>query len=65
MILPNTEADLVPVLLDRVSSAPGFERECPSFSFGVAQCPHEAIAVRRARRARGPRLYEAKERRDR
>ena len=42
MILPNTEADLVPALLDRVRQAAGVERACPAFSFGVAQCPDEA-----------------------
>jgi len=62
MILPNTEADLVPVLLDRVRSAPGFARECPSFSFGVAQCPLEASQFDELVDLADRRLYEAKER---
>jgi diguanylate cyclase (GGDEF)-like protein len=62
MILPHTEAALVPVLLDRVKSAPGFERECPSFSFGVAQCPLEATQFDELVRLADTRLYEAKER---
>jgi diguanylate cyclase (GGDEF)-like protein len=62
MILPNTEPDLVPVLLDRVRNAPGFERDCPSFSFGVAQCPQEATELEELISLADRRLYEAKER---
>jgi diguanylate cyclase (GGDEF)-like protein len=62
MILPNTPAELVPVLLDRVKSAPGFERECPSFSFGVAQCPSEATECDTLVALADARLYDAKER---
>jgi diguanylate cyclase (GGDEF)-like protein len=62
MILPNTESDLVPALLDRVRNAPGFERVCPSFSFGVAQCPQEATELDELVRLADARLYEAKER---
>ena len=50
------------MLLDRVKSAPGFERECPSFSFGVAQCPLEATQFDELVRLADTRLYEAKER---
>ena len=64
MILPNTEPDLVPTLLDRVMNAPGFERECPSFSFGVAQCPQEATEFDELVRLADTRLYEAKEHED-
>ena len=42
MILPNTEPDLVPALLDRVRRAEGVDSACPAFSYGVAQCPQEA-----------------------
>jgi diguanylate cyclase (GGDEF)-like protein len=61
MILPNTDSDLVPALLDRVKSAPGFERECPNFSFGVALCPSEASELEELVRLADRRLYEAKE----
>jgi len=62
MILPHTEPALVPVLLDRVRSAPGFERDCPSFSFGVAECPREATQFADLVQLADARLYEAKER---
>jgi diguanylate cyclase (GGDEF)-like protein len=61
MILPNTGADQVPALLDRVRSAPGFERECPSFSFGVAECPQEANDLDTLIKLADKRLYEAKD----
>jgi diguanylate cyclase (GGDEF)-like protein len=60
MILPNTEADLVPALLDRVRSAEGVERPCPAFSFGVAQCPSEATEFDELVQLADTRLYEAK-----
>jgi diguanylate cyclase (GGDEF)-like protein len=62
MILPNTEPELVPALLDRIKTATGFERECPSFSFGVAQCPQDASQFDELVRLADARLYEAKER---
>jgi diguanylate cyclase (GGDEF)-like protein len=62
MILPNTEPDLVPALLERVRQAEGFDRDCPSFSFGVAQCPREASEFEALVRLADARLYEAKER---
>jgi diguanylate cyclase (GGDEF)-like protein len=61
MILPNTEPDLVPALLDRVRNAEGVERACPAFSFGVAQCPQEATEFDELVRLADSRLYEAKE----
>jgi diguanylate cyclase (GGDEF)-like protein len=61
MILPNTEPDLVPALLDRVRSAEGVERACPAFSFGVAQCPQEATEFDALVSLADSRLYEAKE----
>jgi diguanylate cyclase (GGDEF)-like protein len=61
MILPNTEPDLVPALLDRVRNAEGVERACPAFSFGVAQCPQEATEFDALFQLADSRLYEAKE----
>jgi diguanylate cyclase (GGDEF)-like protein len=61
MILPNTEPELVPALLERVRSAPGLEDECPSFSFGVATCPKEADDFDALVRLADERLYQAKD----
>jgi diguanylate cyclase (GGDEF)-like protein len=61
MILPNTEPDLVPALLDRVRNAEGVERAAPAFSFGVAQCPQEATEFDALVSLADSRLYEAKE----
>ena len=61
MILPNTEPDLVPVLLDRVRRAEGVESPCPGFSFGVAQCPQEATEFDKLVQLADTRLYEAKQ----
>jgi diguanylate cyclase (GGDEF)-like protein len=60
MILPNTEADLVPALLDRVRHAEGVESACPAFSFGVAQSS-EATEFDELVRLADERLYQAKE----
>jgi diguanylate cyclase (GGDEF)-like protein len=61
MILPNTETDLVPALLDRVRRAEGVETACPAFSFGVAQCPDEATEFDKLVQLADSRLYEAKQ----
>jgi diguanylate cyclase (GGDEF)-like protein len=61
MILPNTESELVPSLLERVRSAPGFDRPCPDFSYGVAQCPKEADEFDSLVRLADERLYQAKD----
>jgi diguanylate cyclase (GGDEF)-like protein len=61
MILPNTEAELVPALLDRVRRADGVENPCPAFSFGVAQCPREATEIDKLVELADTRLYEAKQ----
>jgi GGDEF domain-containing protein len=61
MILPNTEPDLVPALLERVRNAPGFDRHCPDFSYGVAQCPKEADEFDSLVRLADERLYQAKD----
>ena len=39
MILPNTDPDDVPPLLERIGSSQLGDRPCPAFSYGVAQCP--------------------------
>jgi diguanylate cyclase (GGDEF)-like protein len=62
MILPNTEPDLVPALLDRVRHAEGVARACPAFSFGVAQCPQEASERDELVSLADSRLYDAKAR---
>jgi diguanylate cyclase (GGDEF)-like protein len=62
MILPDTEPDLVPALLDRVRHAEGFERACAAFSFGVAQCPGEANERDALVDLADTRLYDAKAR---
>jgi diguanylate cyclase (GGDEF)-like protein len=61
MILPNTEADLVPALLHRVRRAEGIETPCPAFSFGVAQCPDEANEFDKLVQLADTRLFEAKQ----
>ena len=48
MILPNTEPDLVPVLLDRVTSAPGFDARVPELLVRRRAVPARGDAVRRA-----------------
>ena len=42
LILPNTDPDDVPMLLERIGSTQLGDRPCPPFSYGVAQCPAEA-----------------------
>jgi diguanylate cyclase (GGDEF)-like protein len=61
MILPNTDPKLVPALLERVRSAPGFDQSCPEFSFGIAQCPKEADEFDSLVRLADERLYQAKD----
>ncbi len=61
MILPNTEADLVPALLDRVRRAEGVESACPAFSYGVAACPQEETTFDELVSLADSRLYEAKQ----
>jgi diguanylate cyclase (GGDEF)-like protein len=60
MILPDTEPDAVPMLLDRVRNAPGIARS-PKFSFGTAKCPDDADDFDALYRLADARLYEAKE----
>jgi diguanylate cyclase (GGDEF)-like protein len=65
MILPNTEPELVPALLERVRNAPGFDHPCPDFSYGLAQCPKEADEFDSLVRLADERLYQAKDGRTR
>ena len=61
MILPDTEPDAVPMLLERVKTAPGITSRPPEFSFGAAKCPDEADGFDVLYRLADARLYEAKE----
>jgi diguanylate cyclase (GGDEF)-like protein len=61
LILPNTDPDDVPALLERLASVTGVEGPCPAFSFGVALCPGEADDAESLFRLADERLYEAKE----
>jgi diguanylate cyclase (GGDEF)-like protein len=61
LILPNTDPDDVPALLERLAEVTGVEGACPPFSFGVALCPGEADDVDSLFRLADERLYEAKE----
>ena len=60
MILPDTEPDAVPALLDRVRTAPGIVERPPEFSFGMAKCPDDADTFDALYRLADERLYEAK-----
>jgi diguanylate cyclase (GGDEF)-like protein len=61
MILPDTEPDAVPFLLERVKTAPGLTSRSPEFSFGTAKCPDDADTFDALYRLADSRLYEAKE----
>jgi diguanylate cyclase (GGDEF)-like protein len=63
MILPDTEPDTVPFLLERVKTAPGLTSRSPEFSFGTAKCPDDADTFDALYRLADSRLYEAKENR--
>jgi diguanylate cyclase (GGDEF)-like protein len=60
LILPNTDPDDVPPLLERIGAAQVGDRPCPAFSYGVAQCPSEADDMESLFRLADARLYEAK-----
>jgi diguanylate cyclase (GGDEF)-like protein len=60
LILPNTDPDDVPPLLERIGAAQVGARPCPAFSYGVAQCPSEADDVQSLFKLADARLYEAK-----
>jgi diguanylate cyclase (GGDEF)-like protein len=61
MILPDTEPDAVPHLMDRVRTAPGLTTTSAEFSFGTAKCPDDADGFDALYRLADARLYEAKE----
>lgn len=60
LILPSTDPDDVPPLLERIGAARVGERSCPPFSYGVAQCPTEAETADALVALADKRLYEAK-----
>lgn len=60
LILPSTDPDDVPPLLERIGGAPVGDQPCPPFSYGVAQCPTEAEGLDELVALADRRLYEAK-----
>jgi diguanylate cyclase (GGDEF)-like protein len=60
LILPNTDPDDVPMLLERIGATQLDHRPCPPFSYGVAQCPAEADDMDSLIKLADSRLYEAK-----
>jgi diguanylate cyclase (GGDEF)-like protein len=60
LILPSTDPDAVPPLLERIGAAAVGDRVCPPFSYGVAHCPTEAESVVELVALADRRLYEAK-----
>jgi diguanylate cyclase (GGDEF)-like protein len=60
LILPSTDPDAVPALLERIGAAQVGTQPCPAFSYGVAQCPTEAETVEELVALADRRLYEAK-----
>jgi diguanylate cyclase (GGDEF)-like protein len=60
LILPSTDPDDVPPLLERIGSSQVGARACPPFSYGVAQCPTEAETTAELMALADRRLYEAK-----
>ena len=60
LILPSTDPDDVPPLLERIGASQVGERPCPPFSYGVAQCPTEAESTAELMALADRRLYEAK-----
>jgi diguanylate cyclase (GGDEF)-like protein len=60
LILPNTDPDDVPMLLERIGATQLGDRPCPPFSYGVAQCPSESDDVENLFKLADTRLYEAK-----
>lgn len=60
LILPNTDPQTVPMLLERIASARVGDRSCPPFSYGVAQCPSEADDTTSLFKLADSRLYDAK-----
>jgi len=63
LILPDTDPDDVPALLERVAKPSSELGDAPPFSYGVAQCPIQADTVDGLFKLADDRLYEAKGRR--
>jgi diguanylate cyclase (GGDEF)-like protein len=63
MILPGTDLEGVPTLIDRIRSAPGLATPTPEFSYGIAVCPGEAVDFDTLFQLADERLYQDKERR--
>ena len=60
LILPSTDPEAVPPLLERIGGTRIGETVCPPFSYGVAQCPTEAETAEALVALADKRLYEAK-----
>jgi diguanylate cyclase (GGDEF)-like protein len=63
LILPGTEPDDVPVLIDRIRTTAGLATPEPEFSYGIASCPAEANEFDALFQLADQRLYEDKQRR--
>jgi diguanylate cyclase (GGDEF)-like protein len=62
MILPNSPPEAVELLIERIRTAVGFERDCPAFSYGWAQIPGDATERDELMAIADRRMYEAKAR---
>lgn len=60
VILPDTSAEDVPPLLERVGSVPVVDQPCPPFSYGMAHCPTESEDADALFKLADERLYAAK-----
>jgi diguanylate cyclase (GGDEF)-like protein len=60
LILPSTDPDDVPPLLERIGASAVGDQTCPAFSYGVAQCPTEAETASELVELADRRLYDAK-----
>jgi len=61
LLLPNTDPEDVPALLERVGTTALGEADIPGFSYGLAVCPAEAEDTETLVRLADERLYAAKE----
>jgi len=60
LILPDTDPEEVPALLERVAATPSGGVAITAFSYGIASCPSEADTFDTLFRLADERLYEAK-----